>query len=117
MSTTQPSNNQLSDSQASDSQASNSRPVQAPADQTQGEQTQGEQPQEVSAQQRWRLMLGTGQDGSRESQDGGLLTPEQRAMDRALAALYDSGGDGQLAGSRARKGRGGLGALGGHLAR
>ena len=50
----------------------------------------------ISAEQRWRLMLGV---------DEGLgeLSEPLRAMDRALAAVYDAGDDG------AAKGRGGLG--------
>lgn len=50
----------------------------------------------IDAEQRWRLMLGV---------DEGLgeLSEPLRAMDRALAAVYDAGDDG------AAKGRGGLG--------
>ena len=50
----------------------------------------------ISAEQRWRLMLGV------DEGLGGLSEP-LRAMDRALAAVYDVGDDG------AEKGRGGLG--------
>ncbi|RLP10007.1 VWA domain-containing protein [Propionibacterium australiense] len=62
-------------------------------------------PGTISAEQRWRLMLGTDSTGGARRHE--VLTVEQRAMDRALARLYDVGDEDGQAGRR-RAGRGGL---------
>jgi Mg-chelatase subunit ChlD len=61
---------------------------------------------------RWRLLLG----GEEADGTGCSLSGADAAMDRALAALYDAGGDGD-GDSKARGKRGGLGASAPNVAR